>query len=382
MGTVEKINICHLVSGDLWAGAEVQLATLVSGLLEYKALNITAILYNSGILEERLRQLGVPVWVIDEENYNSLNLIRETNKILKEMECHILHSHRYKENVLGALARINTGVKCHVCTVHGLSEPFKGFKLYKAKIYEFCNYLAGRFSADRIIAVSDDTRKHLAKKYGSSKLITIHNGIDIDSLLDPQFRTMVSKKELGLGEDSFILGTIGRLMPVKGYEYLLKAFKLLQDKHDNLVLLIIGDGPERDALESLAQDLKISAKVVFYGFTENVSAMMGLFGIFILSSLSEGISLSLLEAMAAGIPAVVTSVGGNPEVISHNKTGLLVPPRNEYALAEACSILLTDQKFRSQLSLNGQHNVAQRFTKKAMAGMVSNLYRELIDSTR
>ena len=135
-------------------------------------------------------------------------------------------------------------------------------------------------------------------------------------------------------------------------------------------------------MESLAQDLKISAKVVFYGFTENVSAMMGLFGIFILSSLSEGISLSLLEAMAAGIPAVVTSVGGNPEVISHNKTGLLVPPRNEYALAEACSILLTDQKFRSQLSLNGQHNVAQRFTKKAMAGMVSNLYRELIDSTR
>ncbi len=375
MGTVEKIRVCHLASGDLWAGAEVQLATLISGLTQYQNIEVSVILFNDGVLAERLKKIGIPVWIIDENIYNSFMLTYKTHNLLKNLGCDILHSHRYKENILGALARYNTDIKLQVCTIHGLAEPFTGFQRIKASFYKMCEYYIGRRRIDKVIAVSEDIKNKLSTRYQIAKLMTIHNGIDIEEATGTG--EIKARSELGIDDDQIVIGTVGRLTPVKGYEYLIKAFKTLCHRHDNLLLMIIGDGPERHSLETLANELNISENILFYGFTENVSAIMRLFDIFVLSSLHEGISISLLEALALGIPVVVTAVGGTPEVVTHNKTGLLITPRNEDELAAACDSLIIDPEFRKQLGNNGRDHVIKDFTKEAMAAKVVSLYEGL-----
>ena len=133
-------------------------------------------------------------------------------------------------------------------------------------------------------------------------------------------------------------------------------------------------------MEALAKKLNIFNSVLFYGFAESISAILSLFDIFVLSSFYEGISISLLEAMAAGIPAIVTSVGGNPEVVTNYETGLLVPSRDEYGLAKACDLLLTDCELRRNLGSSGQRHIIQCFAKESMARQVSSLYLDLYNS--
>ena len=232
------------------------MATLISGLLQYKDLRLSVILYNSGILAERIRKLGVPIWIMEERAYNSIRLIYETHRALREMRCDILHTHRYKENVLGALARLNSGVKYQVSTVHGLCEPFTGLKSLKARLYRYCDYQVGLRRIDKIIAVSYDIRKHLVSKYPSSKLVTIHNGIDLDDQVAPKANSAILRKELGIRDKCLILGTVGRLMPVKGYDYLLRAYRILRDRHDNLGTYLCGRWPGTAIIGGFGKKIK------------------------------------------------------------------------------------------------------------------------------
>ena len=139
----------------------------------------------------------------------------------------------------------------------------------------------------------------------------------------------------------------------------------------------MGDGPERKPLERVADQLGIREQVVFCGFHPQPAEIVAALDVFLLSSLHEGISMSLLEALALGVPVVVTNVGGNPEVVRHGETGLLVPPQDDQALADACGILLDDPELRRQLADRGKSLVQQRFSKEAMAEKVYRVYADM-----
>ncbi|MBI5267432.1 MAG: glycosyltransferase [candidate division Zixibacteria bacterium] len=378
MGTVKTIRVCHLASGDLWAGAEVQLATLIAGLTKFHDLRLSVILLNSGVLAERLRELDIPVTILDERSHNAAQLLLRIRRILANERFDILHTHRYKENILGGLARIMTGVPHQIRTVHGLAEPSTGFKGVKSRVYRLFDAIVTRTRIDMSIAVSCDIERQLSAQFGPERVIMIHNGIDGERL-QPTASPADIRKRLGLSADHKLIGSVGRLTPVKGYQYLLGAFRTIAANHPDARLVLVGDGPERAALESLTAEYGLDKKVVFYGFTPDVGDILAALDVFVLSSLHEGISISLLESLALGIPSVVTNVGGNPEVIRHNDTGLLVPPMDESALASAVGSILDNPGRTTMMREAGRILVASEFSKAAMATRVHTLYRRLAD---
>jgi glycosyltransferase involved in cell wall biosynthesis len=377
VGTLKTINVCHLASGDLWAGAEVQLATLIAGLTKFQDVRLTVILLNSGILADRLGECGIPVRILEERSHNAVQLLFQIRRILSEERFDILHTHRYKENILGGLAGTMAGVPHQIRTVHGMAEPFVGFKSLKSRVYRMLDTLVTRTRINKSIAVSCDIERQLAAKYGADRVVMIHNGIDCERL---QLTTSpaVVRQRLGVDVTHKLIGSVGRLTPVKGYQYLLGAFRRIAERDSQVRLVLVGDGPERQRLGSLAKEYGIDKKVVFYGFTSDVGEILAALDVFVLSSLHEGISISLLESLALGIPSVVTAVGGNPEVVRHNETGLLVPPLDEPALADAIVSLLDNPGRAAAMREAGKKLVETEFSKDAMATRVHTLYRRLV----
>lgn len=378
MGTVKTINVCHLASGDLWAGAEVQLATLIAGLAEFNDLRLSVILLNAGVLADRLGELDIPITIFDEHSHNAAQLLFRIRRILADEKFDILHTHRYKENILGGLARTMTGVPHQIRTVHGLAEPARGFKGLKSRLYRLLDAIVTRTRIDMSIAVSCDIERQLSTQFGPEHVIMIHNGIDGERL-QPTTSPADIRKRLGLSAEHSLIGSVGRLTPVKGYQYLLGAFRIVAARHPHARLVLVGDGPERAALESLTAEYGLDKKVIFYGFTPDVGEILAALDVFVLSSLHEGVSISLLESLALGIPSVVTNVGGNPEVVRHNDTGLLVPSMDEPALAEAIGSLLDNPGRAIMMREAGRILVASEFSKSAMATRVHTLYRRLAD---
>lgn len=377
MGTLKKIKVCHLASGDLWAGAENMLASLIAGLVGDDSLEVSAILFNEGVLADRLRGLNIPVWIIPENQNNPLQLMMKTRDRLASGSFNILHTHRYKENLIGAFAAKLIGIGHVACTVHGMPEPFHGFDNFKASIYNFLDIQTKRFLMQKIITVSNDIQNTLAGKINPKKLATVHNGIDLDRLKKIQPRDAV-RAGLGLPNDALVIGSVGRMMPVKGYEYLLEAVKKMLENEPKVRLVMVGDGPLKAELEDKAKALGIADQVIFTGFVPETIEIINALDIFVLSSLHEGISISLLESLALGIPAVVTNVGGNPEVVEDGVQGKFVSPRNPGALAEACLSLLNDPQKRKDMGDKGRERIRKEFSKEAMAEKIRLIYFDLI----
>ncbi len=380
MGTIEKIRVCHLASGDLWAGAEVQIADLLCELVCHDELDLSAILYNAGALADCLNDAHIPVDIFEENRHNSLSLLNLTKQALRRSQPDILHVHRYKETVLGARAAKSAGVRYLVRTVHGMPEPQTGFKKMKARLYQFLNDWTTRKHVDLLIAVSHDIERRLRPSFPRTTISTIHNGINLQRLR-AKSDSGGMRETLAIPDGDFVIGSVGRLTPVKAYHDLLTAHQQLLKAIPHVTLVIAGDGPEKSRLQQLAKDLGIAEKVIFPGFVREVPDLLRLLDIFVLSSLHEGISIALLEACALGIPAVVTNVGGNPEVVADGKTGVLVPSHNPAALAEACRKILQSNELREQMQEHGPRVIEGQFSQQAMAQRVQEEYQRLMEQT-
>jgi glycosyltransferase involved in cell wall biosynthesis len=371
------IRILHLISGDLWAGAETQAAILLSWLKKNPAFKLSAIVFNEGQLSQTLESLGIPVYVFREKRGNSFWLFLKVRRVLSKRQVQILHAHRYKENIIGGLASLFSGVPYRVKTVHGLNEPLKGLKKMKANLYYFLDRWITKLLFDRIIAVSSQIAEKLQYNFSGPRIVCIHNCVDLQKV-KPSHSPLEVKKSLGIKEDSPLIGTAGRLVPVKGLDYLLKATPIMLERSSGLKVLIVGEGPERTNLERLASQWGIDSKVIFAGQREDVYDLISAMDLFVLPSLSEGIPMALLEALALGVPVLASHVGGIPEVLVQGQTGLLVPPRDEKALADACLYLLENKEKARLLADRGKKLVQDRFSAEIMAQKVTHLYQSLI----
>jgi glycosyltransferase involved in cell wall biosynthesis len=354
--------------------------TLLSGLHSFPDLELSAILFNRGLLADKLTELGIAVTVIDESEHNPASLLWKTRWIIRDKRIHLLHTHRYKENFLGAIAARTVGVPRIVRTVHGGAEPFRGWKHLKAGFHQWLNLQVSRALVDRTIAVSDDLRKELVGKLGANRVVTIHNGIDFDTAGSPASIAEV-KASLGIAPGEAVVGSVGRLTLVKNYTGLLQAFAQVTAAIPNAKLVLVGDGPERNNLQFLAESLGIAPRVVFCGFQPEPSRFLRIFDVFVLSSLREGISISLLEAMSSSVPVVVTNVGGNPEVVRDGESGILTPAEDDRKLADAIIRMLNDRKLAESFADNGRKRVTGEFSQMAMCSSTYRLYRSLFDET-
>jgi glycosyltransferase involved in cell wall biosynthesis len=228
---------------------------------------------------------------------------------------------------------------------------------------------------DRYIAVSEHIAQQLCQEYGlpARQVTVIHNGIFLSPFDKPGNDELRAK--LGATNGRPIVLTLARLDPQKGHRYILQAVPQVP----HALFVFAGDGPERATLEAQARQLGLDDhRVIFLGYRRDIPELLACCDLFVLPSLFEGLSLSILEAMAANKPVIVSAIGGNNEVVIHEKTGLLVPPENPGALAQAIHRFLSDPLLATQLAAAGKAQVQKNFSADAMVRRVTALYEEIL----
>jgi glycosyltransferase involved in cell wall biosynthesis len=227
-----------------------------------------------------------------------------------------------------------------------------------------------------VIADSEKVKRQLVTGQGlpARKIRTVLNGIDLSAFAAPASPQAI-RQQLGLNGAAPVIGTVGRLAAVKDQRSLLDAFHLVAQEFPLARLVLVGDGPLKEELRAHARALAIDARVDFLGRRTDVSALLGVFDVFVLSSVSEGLPLTVLEAMASGVPVVATDVGALPEIIRGPEEGVLVPPKAPRQLAQAIARLLRDAPLRQTLSRNGRARVREQFDLNDMVRAYESAYR-------
>jgi sugar transferase (PEP-CTERM/EpsH1 system associated) len=227
---------------------------------------------------------------------------------------------------------------------------------------------------DRFVSVSADLRRWLIERVGISaeKIITIHNGVDVE-LFSAEGRVR-SRNLLGLESDAFVIGIVGRLDPVKDHLTLLSAFVPVARQNKSSRLIIVGDGPERHRIELKAAALGISEQTLLLGERHDIPMILKAIDVFALTSIAEGISNTILEAMATELPVVATRVGGNPELVQDKITGLLVSPRDEAVLTAAFQAYVSNPSMRSTHGRAARARAENEFSLERMAADYAALY--------
>jgi glycosyltransferase involved in cell wall biosynthesis len=374
------MRVCHFVSGDVWAGAEVQVATLLRALKALPGLELSAIVLNYGRLHDELAQLGIPVAVCDESRMGFARLFLAARSRLMEFRPEILHTHGYKENVLGAAAGRASCRPRLVQTWHGILENLPGWAGLKMSVYDRINVAVGRTAADAIIGVSSEIARVLQQRHSSTDVRCIRNGIDTARVVPALGRTAM-RDRLAIAHDSLVVGSVGRLMPIKGFGHLIEAFAQLRGRRaaPGARLMIVGDGPLRSELEQCAERLGVSGDVSFLGARDDVYDLMSAFDVFALPSLHEGIPMVILEAMAVGVPIVASRVGGIPEILEDGRDALLVPAGDAGALAKGIETLASSPTLRAATVRAAREQVEAQFSIRVSAASTRDLYRSLIE---
>lgn len=372
----KKITVLHVFSGDLWAGAEVMIFTLLNRLRDYSEIRVLALSLNEGVLTNKLREVGVKTFVIPEKFNTFPQILMKSIKLFKEEKIDIVHSHRFKENLLAfLLVRSMKNVKI-ITTIHGLSEQdYAGinvnfFGRWKKRIH----FLILKYFFDRIIAVSQDIKKILMKDafFSPSTTEVIHNGIDISNIKKN------INDETKIQKGYFYIGTVGRMVPVKGFDLYLDLAAEIRKKTDNVRFSILGDGPRKEHLILKAKELKIENAVDFLSACPNPEQYYNSLDLYINTSFHEGMPLSILEAMAYGKAVVAPNVGGIPEIISNGENGMLIEDRNVEGFVDACLKIIHNANLKSWLESKASKTIEAFFNDERMTCNYVDVYKNLL----
>lgn len=400
----KQLKILYIITHSEWGGAQkyvFDLAFALNNNPNYQVA-VAAGEDKNGELIKHLLKVKIKTYYLkylkrQVNFYNDWFAFWSLIKLFRRFHPDIVHLNSSKTGSLGALAAALYNFSIFLCkfqrssaikviyTVHGLilNEPLPWSKKY---FYWLAEKVSGLFK-NHIICVSKFDKQSILKHKiaPANKISVIHNGIDLKNiyflpkaeareklyhnLLNPQ--TTIEQWNNGV-----IIGCIANFYPTKGLPYLLEAAREVKSIDKNIKFIIIGDGPQKEKLEKIIKDYQLSDTVFLTGRLVNANKYLKAFDIFAFPSLKEGLAYSLIDASAAGRPIITTNVGGNPEIIKHNKTGILVPPANFSALAENVLTLIRNERQRQILGKNAQQNV-DKFTLSKMIDLTTTLYKML-----
>ncbi len=302
---------------------------------------------------------------IEFKNRFDFSWIPRLRKYLSDRDFEIVIAHGFNAPIAAFLAlgwRLNKSFP-FLCTYHGSYDPPTYVKKLLAPIINyFLYYIYSRHSTS-ILAVADHSKKFLVNKgVNSNRIIVIKNGI----MRYKGASQADARLKLGIFGNHFVVGTIARLAPEKGIEYLVECARNLKDEMNDIVIYIIGGGPLLNSLQRLAKDLGVENSVIFAGSISNAYEYLAAFDLFVLSSLSENHSIALLEAMRAGLPIIATDISGNAESITNRFDGLLIPAGDPKSLCTSIKYLKSNSVSRNSLSINAHSTFTQKFTLEHM----------------
>ena len=357
-----------ITRGETYGGAQRHVIEMASA-LQRDGHRVQVICGAGAVVPERLKALEVDVVSLPSWTRSLLNPLgdllayRGIKKAIQGFRPDLLSTHSSKAGILGRLAAYHCSVPV-IFTAHGW--PFSSQALPWARpVWRFLERRAARWSA-RIISVSEEGRQlALAAGLPAEKLITIHNcRPDVASELRAQHQE----------RHPVTINMIGRMDHPKDHPTLLEAVAAIEDCR----LEIVGDGSLQGDLEAQAQRLGIAHRVAFLGLLEDVAEPLARADLFCLASKAEGFPRSTLEAMRAGLPVVVSDVGGSAEAVEDGMTGFVVPPRDVEALRKALAKLVTDPDLRSRMGAAGRRLYEEKFTFERMLEATVSVYRQVL----
>ena len=385
-------KILYLVTQTKWGGAQKYVLDLAK---HFKKHNEVHIAYGEvDHLDPRFFEICQK---LDIKTIPIKTLVRNINparevlaiidilKILNKENYNLLHLNSSKAGVLGSFAAklyafnlMNTKLRV-VYTAHGFvfNEPLPNLQL---KLYKTMETISTTLQT-AVITVSDfDKTSAIAQKICPDyKMFTIHNGLDFSEY--HFFTKDEARKKLGLDNHKFYFGTIASFYPVKGHSFLLEAIKLLKDDHSALLnnarWALIGDGPDLDKIKKLADSYQLNDFVKFIKPEGQDSQYLKAFDCFVMPSTKEGLPYAILEAGLSQTPIIATKVGGVPEILKNEATGLLIPPANPLSLAKAMEKIARDQKLAELMTINNNHNIRTHFSLSQQLTNTEELYLKL-----
>ena len=299
--------------------------------------------------------------------------------LMRRIRPDIVHTNTAKAGAVGRLAAKLAGVPCVVHTFHG--HVFHGyFDRFRTAVFIRLERLAARWS-DAIITLSPDLRRELVERYRITRaehVVVLPNGLDLGALARSPRRQGGFRRELDVPADAPLVGIVGRLVAVKNHALFLEAAARVQTAMPSVRFVVVGDGELRADVERRIDALGLRDRVTIVGWRDDLTAIYSDLDLMVLTSENEGTPLTIIEALAAGVPVVSTAVGGVPDLLEHGRLGGLVPPRNPDALAEAILAALRAPVESSAV----RSSIAERYGIDRLVRELDLLYRGILARKR
>jgi L-malate glycosyltransferase len=324
---------------------------------------------NDGTLVRKLREAGLVVHVIPESQHSLPRIVMKAAGLVRADRLDVIHTHRYKENLIGFLLARALRVRRRMTTVHGFPESSgegrreRGRESFRVR----GNYLLLRYGFTQIVAVSEEMKRALTERFRirPEKVRVIYNGVVPGS---------ASGREGETSREGFHIGTVGRLVPIKDFDLFLRLAAELRNRLPHVRLSILGDGPLKGTLQETARALNVADVVEFLPLCLDARPFYRSLDLYVNTSIHEGIPLSLLEAMACETPVVAPKVGGIPEIVTHEREGLLPENRSPASFADACVRILSDEPLRRKMGRAARQRVLEAFSDERMANSYCSSY--------
>ncbi|MDH4071135.1 MAG: glycosyltransferase, partial [Ignavibacteria bacterium] len=331
----------------------------------------------TGELANMIESRGLVVHSLSLNGSNILSKAVRLFRLLRNRRFDVLHTHLIHATLLGRIVGWLARVPVIISTEHNTSN-WQNRNVPALMAYRTTE----RFSR-KTIAISEAVRRCVMEigKISSEKIEVLYNGVDLDELDEDGGQADVLRTELGISASDPLIGTVGRMDKRKGYDHLIRAMIPVLRLHPSATLLLVGDGVERNSLTDLSVRLGLGDRIIFAGSQTDIRGYVRLMDVFVLPSLQEGLSISLIEAMALQRAVVASNVDGIPEVVSHGVDGVLVEPGNEEALADALCALLNDKPRIRALGAAARQKVERQFNIREAVTRLEGMYRNLARGT-
>ena len=365
------LTILHTIDTTGPGGAETVFIELATRLPRDKYRAIVVIRGKGWVYEELYRR-GVEPILLDAKGSFNWRYLLKLREIIRRENVDLIQSHLLGANVYSAMAGMMTRIPV-IATFHGAvdintKERFMGLK-----------FGAINFGTKAVVAVSESLRQDLLQRtpLSASKLRIIYNGVPCQAFSLKKTNTL--RERFGWGPEVTLVGSLGNIRSAKGYDLLLRAAALLKSHSRPFRFVIAGQGKAglEDELLKLRDELGLTDTVQFLGFNDDPAAFLANLDIFLLSSVSEGFSIATIQAMAAGLPVLVTKSGGPQEIVSHGETGWMVEANNPTAIADGLSLLASDNELASRLAAQGKAHATDTFDLSTMLHAYQNLYESV-----
>jgi len=381
------MKVIHVITRLILGGAQENTLFTVEGLNEKKDYEVALVsgpaLGPEGSLIERAKRKGINLVVVNSlrrEISPGLDILafRRLFKYFKREKPTIVHTHSSKAGVLGRLAARLAKVPVILHTIHGMP-----FHRYQGRLPNSLFILAERFCAgftDKIVTVAQAMTDQAleAEIAPPEKFVKILSGMEVEKFLAASGRDEV-RRDFGIKDDEFVIGTIARLFHLKGHEYMMEAAPKVLERFPKVKFLFVGDGILREQLELLADDLGIRDHFVFAGLTdpENIPRMIQAMDLLVHTSLREGLARVLPQGLISGKPVISYDIDGAREVVKDGETGYLVPAETVTELADAIIKILENPAKAKEMGARGRALFADAFRKEAMVAQIDKLYRQI-----